>query len=412
MMKKLILVSQFLLFTVFMFAQGAGDGIRFIEGEKWDNVLKMAREQDKYIFMDCYTVWCGPCKALAKDIFTRKDVGDFFNASFINVKYDMEKGEGKMLHEKYKSNIIGFPTLLLIDKTGQVVQQMAGFQQADVLINGMKNAMEGKSLFAYKEQYAAGNRDLNFIKDYVVALEGAFLKDEIKKILDDYMNSIPLEKLKEKEVWELVGAEIKDPYSPQFKFVVYNVDYFPRKLGVDRYNLERQLEWALDRAVKDITGQNKDDEGNVLPLVNEPEKVAVLRELAGRGNFRRAEEARAKLRIHELKLAGAMPEVFTYLKVCDAIGALGYSKTFFDESVRYLALNSKDAKMLKECLTIMEGLQAEEDKDVRGGSFYPTLALLNEKLGNKDEAEKYRDLQVKREEKLRKQYEEMMKKSE
>ena len=91
-MKKIGFIVQFLCLALFSFGQSAGDGIRFIEGEKWENVLKMAQEQDKYIFMDCYTSWCGPCKALAKDIFTRKDVGDFFNANFINVKYDMEKG--------------------------------------------------------------------------------------------------------------------------------------------------------------------------------------------------------------------------------------------------------------------------------------------------------------------------------
>ena len=74
-MKKIGFVVQFLCLALFSFGQSAGEGIRFIEGEKWENILKMAQEQDKYIFMDCYTSWCGPCKALAKDIFTRKDVG-------------------------------------------------------------------------------------------------------------------------------------------------------------------------------------------------------------------------------------------------------------------------------------------------------------------------------------------------
>ena len=104
-MKKIGFVIQFLCIALFLFGQADKNGIRFIEGEKWENVLKAAQEQDKYIFMDCYTSWCGPCKALAKDIFTRKDVGDFFNANFINVKYDMEKGEGKELNKRYKATL-------------------------------------------------------------------------------------------------------------------------------------------------------------------------------------------------------------------------------------------------------------------------------------------------------------------
>ena len=162
-------------------------------------------EGDKPCIVDFYATWCGPCKALAKDIFTRKDVGDFFNANFINVKYDMEKGVGKDLYKHYKSNIIGFPTLLLINKEGKVVHQMAGFQEANVLIDGMKAGMEGKSLFAYKDRYAAGERELAFLKDYVVALQGAFLKDDIENIVLDYMKTIPVEKLQEKEIsWVLI----------------------------------------------------------------------------------------------------------------------------------------------------------------------------------------------------------------
>ena len=56
-MKKIGFIVQFLCLALFSFGQSAGDGIRFIEGEKWENVLKMAQEQDKYIFMDCYTSW-------------------------------------------------------------------------------------------------------------------------------------------------------------------------------------------------------------------------------------------------------------------------------------------------------------------------------------------------------------------
>ena len=251
-MKKIGFVIQFLCIALFLFGQADKNGIRFIEGEKWENVLKAAQEQDKYIFMDCYTSWCGPCKALAKDIFTRKDVGDFFNANFINVKYDMEKGEGKELNKRYKANIIGFPTLLLIDKKGKVVHQMAGFQEADVLIAGMKAGKEGKSLFAYRDRYTAGERDFAFLKEYVTALQGAFLKNDIEQVILDYMKTMSLEKLQEKEIWDFVGTFIKDPYSPQFDYVIFNIDRLAAKVKFDRYQVERQLSWALDKAVDQL----------------------------------------------------------------------------------------------------------------------------------------------------------------
>ena len=273
-MKKIGFVIQFLCIALFLFGQADKNGIRFIEGEKWENVLKAAQEQDKYIFMDCYTSWCGPCKALAKDIFTRKDVGDFFNANFINVKYDMEKGEGKELNKRYKANIIGFPTLLLIDKKGKVVHQMAGFQEADVLIAGMKAGKEGKSLFAYRDRYTAGERDFAFLKEYVTALQGAFLKNDIEQVILDYMKTMSLEKLQEKEIWDFVGTFIKDPYSPQFDYVIFNIDRLAAKVKFDRYQVERQLSWALDKAVDQLVEIKFDENGIPLRLVEETGKMA------------------------------------------------------------------------------------------------------------------------------------------
>ena len=59
--------------------------------------LEQAKAQGKMVFMDCYTTWCGPCKMMTEEVFPQKEAGDFFNAHFVNVKFDMEKGEGKEL---------------------------------------------------------------------------------------------------------------------------------------------------------------------------------------------------------------------------------------------------------------------------------------------------------------------------
>lgn len=35
------------------------------------------KKEKKLIFVDCYTSWCGPCKMLAKNVFTQDKVADF-----------------------------------------------------------------------------------------------------------------------------------------------------------------------------------------------------------------------------------------------------------------------------------------------------------------------------------------------
>ncbi len=412
-MKKIGFIVQFLCLTLFSFGQSAEEGIRFIEGEKWENILKMAQEQNKYIFMDCYTSWCGPCKALAKDIFTRKDVGDFFNANFVNVKYDMEKGVGKELYKHYKSNIIGFPTLLLINKEGKVVHQMAGFQEADVLIAGMKAGMEGKSLFAYRDRYTAGERDLTFLKEYVAALEGAFLKDDIEKIILDYMKTIPVEKLQEKEIWDFVGTFIKDPYSPQFDYLIFNIDRLANKVKFDRYSVERQLGWALEKAVDQVVEVKFDKNGTPLRLVCAAGKVDTLLRLIDRGNLKRAETYRAKIKIYELELAQEWDKVYQHQMIYRDIKALGYSDRYLDETAQYLAEYCPDKVIIEKYLALIEELQKKEDASSAKlkACYYGTLSVLYAKLGNNEKAKEFKKMDEKIKAEKAKEFESFLKKS-
>ncbi|MEO0469894.1 MAG: thioredoxin family protein, partial [Bacteroidota bacterium] len=63
-------------------------GIKFFEGS-WDDALAKAKKEKKVVFVDAYTDWCGPCKAMARNTFPNDDVGEFFNKHFINYKYNM-----------------------------------------------------------------------------------------------------------------------------------------------------------------------------------------------------------------------------------------------------------------------------------------------------------------------------------
>jgi thioredoxin 1 len=106
-------------------------GIVFTDGS-WAKILEKAKKENKLIFFDAYTSWCGPCKNLQKTVFTRKDVGDFYNKNFINVKRDMEEGEGPALAERYP--IDGYPTLFFIDGNGKIVQKQLGALKPDQFI--------------------------------------------------------------------------------------------------------------------------------------------------------------------------------------------------------------------------------------------------------------------------------------
>ena len=103
-MKRFVLLVLILITGLTVFSQG----IEF-QKERYAEVLEMAKKQNKLVFIDIYTSWCGPCKMLSSQVFTREDVGNQFNADFVNVKYDMEKdADGVMLKERF---YIHFPSL-------------------------------------------------------------------------------------------------------------------------------------------------------------------------------------------------------------------------------------------------------------------------------------------------------------
>jgi thiol-disulfide isomerase/thioredoxin len=408
-MKKLLLIFAVCLCAA---RPAAAQGIEFLDQPEWEQVLATARAQDKYIFMDCYTTWCGPCKALAAKVFVRPEVGEFFNAAFINVKYDMERGEGAELSERYRRFIVGFPTLLLIDGHGNVVHQMAGYQEPDALIEGMRAGAAGKSLSAMRERYEAGQRDRAFLGDYMAALNSAFLKDEIERVATDYMRSLPPDSLLTPENWALVGEHVKDPWSPQFEHVLRNMTGLVYKSGVDGYRLERQLSGALDRAVERLTDLETGSDGNVTPLKNEPEKVARLRALTLIANLKRAESQRAYLRVHELKLAAAWSEALDCLEHYSRIGAMGYGGRFVAASVHYIASMTTDRAVLRRCLAMMEELQRGEDGSARGADYHDIMAVIHQALGNDEQAAQSRAIYEEYRKKVEADWEAMIEKME
>ena len=155
----------FLIISTPIFAQS---GIVFFQGS-WEEALETAKKEHKIIFMDAYAEWCGPCKRMAKEVFTLKEVGDFYNKHFINVKMDMEKGEGPKLASKYR--VSAYPTLFFINDKGEMVNSKVGGLNADQLIGlGKATLAQSDNSKNYAEEYEKGNRDPEMLKAYAYSL--------------------------------------------------------------------------------------------------------------------------------------------------------------------------------------------------------------------------------------------------
>ncbi|MBV8388758.1 MAG: thioredoxin family protein [Mucilaginibacter sp.] len=106
--------------------------IVFIEDD-WHEALKQAAAQHKYIFVDAYATWCGPCKMLKATTFRNKKAADFYNKNFINVAIDMEKGVGPQLASQW--GMQAYPTLIIFNPKGEPVLGTVGYIKAPDLIS-------------------------------------------------------------------------------------------------------------------------------------------------------------------------------------------------------------------------------------------------------------------------------------
>ncbi|WP_233164556.1 thioredoxin family protein [Pedobacter sp. ASV28] len=161
--------------------------IKFLENPTWSTVLEQAKKENKMIFLDAYATWCGPCKQMDAETYTNQAVADFYNANFINVKYDMEKGEGAMLADRYY--VSAYPNLIFINPDGVMLHKGVGFLDADDFLALAKTAKDPETQFFTLKKKALKLTSAQFLKFAAQATE---LQDEdFGQISRDFLSAQP-----------------------------------------------------------------------------------------------------------------------------------------------------------------------------------------------------------------------------
>ena len=219
-MKKIIL----LLFPISLFCQ---EGIQF-ESISWEEALSASKKTNKLIFVDAYTTWCGPCKTLERYTFTDPSVGTLYNASFINVRFDMEQYPGLELAEKYSVNL--YPTLLFIDGNGNLVHRGCGAMETDEFIELGEIASNGdQTLSALREKFHNGDRTPQFIDKYINALTNAC--QDVNIFLEDFFTNMANDSLVLSTNWYVFNAYDFDIFGERFQFLLNNQDLLEGTIG-------------------------------------------------------------------------------------------------------------------------------------------------------------------------------------
>lgn len=259
-MKSLISIFAFLMLSFTAFCQG---GVNF-EHITFDEALAKAKAENKLVFMDCYTSWCGPCKYMTETIFPQEKAGEFFNPKFVCVKFDMEKGEGPELAKRF--GVRAYPTFLILRPDGTVQHKVVGGGELDKFIEKVEKGLNEKTSLDYLNKlYEKGKMNKKQLMTYTVVLNEAYEKDKSEKVSKE-LEAVLKEKDKmKKEYWPILERSAYG--SDNFKLVLNNINTFNKNIGKEK--VDKYLTSCYTSAINNTLRPNTKEPLKVLQQIQE-----------------------------------------------------------------------------------------------------------------------------------------------
>jgi thiol-disulfide isomerase/thioredoxin len=241
------------------------DGVQWTEGLSWQQVKEKAKRENKYIFLDCFTTWCGPCKKMDHEVYTDEKIGRFFSNKFISVKVQMDrtKDDNDFIKSWYNDAaeigkhylLEGYPTLLFFSPSGIIVQKETGFKNIkDLMILAQAAIQPGKSL---NDDYAEYRQLLNNYKQGKIPYERLpFMVTIAKKLGDtislalvkthaEYVSTLMPEKRFSKEnieFWSSLNLSVKSILLQYFFKNGDQIDKVMNKEGFSRHQVNKCIQ--------------------------------------------------------------------------------------------------------------------------------------------------------------------------
>jgi len=238
-------VTSYLILALICIASihnASAQGVQFFEGT-WNEALEAAQEQRKLIFVDAYTMWCGPCKMMDRNVYPDSEVGQYYNEHFINVKMDMERGEGYSFASKY--NVTVYPTLLFINHEGAQIYRDSAYKSPQQMLSIAMEAQDPEKNLALLElEFDTGDddRDPRRILDYALLLKE--LGKDFRKPARQYFATLSDKELLEPQNWEAIKTLTFDINSREFRYLIKKKKKFSRKFN------EREVEEKIADVLK------------------------------------------------------------------------------------------------------------------------------------------------------------------
>ncbi len=113
MTRKTLALTAALIFCLTAAAPARAAGLEFLD---YDQGLKKAAAEKKFVMVFFWADWCRYCTQIRKEVFESDEIKKAFDPFFVAVSVNVEK-DPTGLQKKYRASVL--PTLTFLDSEGQ-----------------------------------------------------------------------------------------------------------------------------------------------------------------------------------------------------------------------------------------------------------------------------------------------------
>ena len=144
-------VLRFILSLVVIFSLGSYKPVEKVD-VKWlsfEEAVELHQQNPKKLLVDLYTDWCGWCKVMDKNTYSKAEIANYINENFYPVKFNAEQKDPVLfnghtfkfvpsgrrgVHELAAAltrNQLSYPTTVFLDEELRIIQPIAGYLKPD-----------------------------------------------------------------------------------------------------------------------------------------------------------------------------------------------------------------------------------------------------------------------------------------
>jgi thioredoxin-related protein len=225
-LKFFILHFSLFLFSLSLMAQG----VNFEpEGTTLEQASAKAKAENKLIFLDCFTQWCGPCKKMAREVFPQAAVGAYMNPKFINLKIDMESAYGAPLAKKLQ--ISAYPTFVIFNSDAQEIGRFLGGSGAEEFMAKVEDKSRDNSSASLQARWESGDRDPQFLMEYLKTLNASYKNDEANLVAEAILEGQEATFANDSTLRMIFMRSINNPFASSFVYTLVNPNGLKAQIG-------------------------------------------------------------------------------------------------------------------------------------------------------------------------------------